>query len=223
MKRPRALRVQCPAGATGDRIGAVRLRLEPPHQSRLRTARTRGDGGGTSGVPVGVAQPAGDTCFVSIAGRASGACAVVALSAPPASHSAVGGGAAALRAGHSDVVDYARRRYALRQSLVWRDRFIHANDARVLVAARHGNPPGAAASRGMDAPLFGRAFLAAHQGGVSPRRTVAVRPCAARSASRAAWLSGSDARDQRSGAPRDLGQGYLDCGAPARRRTTPEA
>src|SRR5258706_1181198 len=117
MKGHRALLVQYPAGATGDRIGVVRLRLEPPHQSRLRTARTRGDGGGTSSIPVGVAQPAGDTCFVSIAGRASGAVPVVALPEPPASHSPLGGGATALRAGHSDVVDYARRRYALRQSL----------------------------------------------------------------------------------------------------------
>src|SRR5260370_42083823 len=99
MKRRRALLVQSPAGATGDRIGAVRLRLEPPHQSRLWTARTRGDGGGTRRVPVGVAQPAWETCFVSIAGRASCPCAVGALSPPPASHSAVEGGAAALRAG----------------------------------------------------------------------------------------------------------------------------
>src|SRR5882762_1743890 len=148
--------------AARDRPGAVYLCSEPPQQSRPRAARARRDGGGSTAVPRGLAQPHLHDSALRISDDSPCARAVGSLPAPTSPHAVLRNCTAPARSCHSGFSHHARHRYPPRESFVRCDRFVHSNDAGLLVAARYGNPAGAAAADRLDARLRGTTFLVAH-------------------------------------------------------------
>src|SRR5258706_6987101 len=88
-KKHRAPLLQRAPRAARDRTGALRLRLEPPLQPRLRPVRARGDGSGAEGFPRALAQSARRRAAVPIPGESFGARAVVPVRQAPAPHPAL--------------------------------------------------------------------------------------------------------------------------------------
>ncbi len=207
MKRHRAALLQRAPRAACDRTGALRLRLEPPLQPRLRPVRARGDGGGPEGFPRALAQPARRRGAVPVPGESFGARAVVPVPAAPAAHPALGGRPAPAGPCDPDATDHPRDRHAPGELSLRRGRLVHADDAGLLVAAGPGHPAGAAPRRCVDARLHRAAFLAALKAVVPARRAGARGPGAAPPAARAARLPGGNARDHGAGAQRRLDQG----------------
>src|SRR5258706_3783679 len=89
-KKHRAPLLQRAPRAARDRTGALRLRLEPPLQPRLRPVRARRDGGGAERFPPPLAPSAPRHGALPIPCASSWPRAGVPVSASPASHPALG-------------------------------------------------------------------------------------------------------------------------------------